>query len=94
MAALFVEYEKLADDDPRRSRLREQLINGYRPLAKNIANRYRHRGENVDDLEKLYAHFRRCRHRCRAGRSRACTALIRPLVEMVTRRPRTTKASW
>ncbi len=45
-------------------------------------------------LEEFYAGLRRCRHRCRDGRGRACPAPIRPLVQMVTRRPRTTKASW
>ena len=36
-----------------RSRLRADLINGYRPVALHIARRYTHRGENPDDLEQV-----------------------------------------
>jgi RNA polymerase sigma-B factor len=55
LAALFAELARLAEDDPRRARLREELITGYRPVAQHIARRYAYRGENPDDLEQVAA---------------------------------------
>jgi RNA polymerase sigma-B factor len=53
LAPLFVEQERLAPGDPRRSRMREALISGYRPVAQHIARKYSYRGENPDDLEQV-----------------------------------------
>jgi RNA polymerase sigma-B factor len=46
-------YAELAIDDPDRQRLREQLINGYRPMAEHIARRFAGRGEPLDDLVQV-----------------------------------------
>jgi RNA polymerase sigma-B factor len=46
-------YAELAPDDPERSRLREQLINGYLPVAEHIARRFAGRGEPLDDLMQV-----------------------------------------
>lgn len=53
LAELFVERARLAPDDPRRERLRDELITGYLPVARNIAHRFAHRGDAVDDLEQV-----------------------------------------
>jgi RNA polymerase sigma-B factor len=53
LAPLFVEHDCLPADDPRRSRLREELIAGYQPVAQHIARKYAHRGENPDDLAQV-----------------------------------------
>ena len=53
LAELFVERARLAPDDPRRATLRTTLITGYLPVARNIAHRFLHRGDNVDDLEQV-----------------------------------------
>jgi RNA polymerase sigma-B factor len=53
LAPLFVEYGRLRAGDPRRARLREELIRGYRPVAVHIARRYLRRGESPDDLEQV-----------------------------------------
>jgi RNA polymerase sigma-B factor len=50
LAPLFAERTRLPEDDPRRARLREELITGYRPVAQHIARKYGYRGENPDDL--------------------------------------------
>ncbi|MDT0351649.1 sigma-70 family RNA polymerase sigma factor [Pseudonocardia charpentierae] len=36
-----------------RERLRAELIAGYLPVARNIARRFRNRGENPDDIEQV-----------------------------------------
>jgi len=53
LAAVFAEYCRLPASDPRRARLRADLIGGYRPVAQHIARKYAHRGENLDDLEQV-----------------------------------------
>ena len=53
LVPLFVERDRLTGGDPRRRRLREELISGYRPVAHNIARRYCYRGENPDDVEQV-----------------------------------------
>ena len=55
LAPLFAERARLGEDDPRRPRLREELITGYRPVAQHIARKYGYRGENPDDLEQVAA---------------------------------------
>jgi RNA polymerase sigma-B factor len=46
-------YAELAPDDPERLRLREQLINGYLPVAEHIARRFAGRGEPLEDLVQV-----------------------------------------
>jgi RNA polymerase sigma-B factor len=53
LAPLFVERARLAGDDPRRETLRGELITGYLPVARNIAHRFLHRGDTLDDLEQV-----------------------------------------
>src|SRR3954452_25205358 len=53
LAPLFVAYRALPAAHPLRSRLREDLIAGYHPVALHIAHKYVHRGENPDDLEQV-----------------------------------------
>jgi RNA polymerase sigma-B factor len=53
LAPLFAEYAALPQDDPRRERLRTELIAGYLPVARNIARRYSRRGEPSQDVEQV-----------------------------------------
>jgi RNA polymerase sigma-B factor len=53
LADLFAELSELPDDHPRRICLRADLITGYLPVARNIAHRFAHRGDSVDDLEQV-----------------------------------------
>jgi RNA polymerase sigma-B factor len=53
LAPLFVERVGLPADHPRRKRLRAELIAGYLPVARHIANKYRHRGDNPEDLQQV-----------------------------------------
>ena len=53
MAALFAERALLPADHPRQKRLRAELIAGYLPVARHIARKHGHRGENVEDLEQV-----------------------------------------
>lgn len=53
LTPLFAEYGRLAPDDPRRARLRDELIAGHLPVARHIARKYVHRGENPDDVEQV-----------------------------------------
>ncbi|MGH3773179.1 MAG: SigB/SigF/SigG family RNA polymerase sigma factor [Pseudonocardiaceae bacterium] len=46
-------YSELAPEDPRRQRLREQLISGYLPVAEHIARRFAGRGEPLEDLVQV-----------------------------------------
>ena len=46
-------YGELAPDDPRRQRLREQLISGYLPVAEHLARRFANRGEPLEDLVQV-----------------------------------------
>jgi RNA polymerase sigma-B factor len=50
---LFRERDCLPADDPRREVLRSELITGYLPVARNIAHRFVHRGDSLDDLEQV-----------------------------------------
>ena len=50
---LFHERDRLPADDPRREVLRSELITGYLPVARNIAHRFVHRGDSLDDLEQV-----------------------------------------
>lgn len=53
LVPLLAELATLAGDDPRREGLRERLVAGYRPLAYNLARRYAHRGESLEDLGQV-----------------------------------------
>jgi RNA polymerase sigma-B factor len=53
LAELFDERARLPVGDPRRGILRAELITGYLPVARNIAHRFLHRGDNMDDLEQV-----------------------------------------
>jgi len=53
LVPLFAERAALPDGHPRRERLRDELITGYLPVARNIARKYGSRGENVDDLQQV-----------------------------------------
>jgi RNA polymerase sigma-B factor len=53
LVSLQRRYAGLAADDPARQQLREQLINGYRPIAEHIARRFAGRGEPLDDLVQV-----------------------------------------
>jgi len=56
LARLFAERAALPDGDPRRKRLRDELIAGHLPLARNIARRYLHRGpDHNEDVEQVAA---------------------------------------
>ena len=47
------EFAGLAADDPRRERLRSELVTAFLPVARNIARRFSRRGEPTDDLEQV-----------------------------------------
>jgi RNA polymerase sigma-B factor len=53
LAPLFVERCGLPEGHPRRKRLRDELIAGHLPLARNIARKYAYRGDNPEDLEQV-----------------------------------------
>jgi RNA polymerase sigma-B factor len=53
LAPLFVELVRLPADHPRRAALRATLITGHLPVARNIARRFVHRGDTVEDLEQV-----------------------------------------
>ncbi|MEJ2886008.1 SigB/SigF/SigG family RNA polymerase sigma factor [Actinomycetospora aeridis] len=50
---LLQEYADLSEDDPRRETVREKLVVGFLPVARNIARRFARRGEPTDDLEQV-----------------------------------------
>jgi RNA polymerase sigma-B factor len=50
LAPLFIEHAALCEGHPQRERLRAALITGHLPVARNIARKYRYRGENPEDL--------------------------------------------
>ncbi|MFD4442971.1 RNA polymerase sigma factor SigF [Nocardia sp. NPDC058519] len=50
---LFAELAALAEGDPARDRLREDLIGRCLPLAEHIARKFSGRGENFDDLLQI-----------------------------------------
>ncbi len=51
--ALFVELAAMANDDPGRARLRDQLVEIHLPLVEYLARRFRNRGEPLDDLVQV-----------------------------------------
>jgi len=50
---LLAEYASLPEGDPRRETVRERLVVGFLPVARNIARRFARRGEPTDDLEQV-----------------------------------------
>ncbi|TSD99452.1 SigB/SigF/SigG family RNA polymerase sigma factor [Skermania sp. ID1734] len=53
VAAKFAEIAALDPEDPRRSRLRDELVTRCLPLAEHIARRFDGRGEAHDDLVQV-----------------------------------------
>jgi RNA polymerase sigma-B factor len=51
--ALFVRLSELPEDDPTRSRLRDELVELHLPLVEYLARRFRNRGEMLDDLVQV-----------------------------------------
>jgi RNA polymerase sigma-B factor len=49
---LLAELHGLAEDDPRRERIRAELVEMHTPVAKSIARRYARRGEPLEDIEQ------------------------------------------
>ncbi|MCC3763779.1 SigB/SigF/SigG family RNA polymerase sigma factor [Glycomyces sp. TRM65418] len=50
---LFEELERLDQDDPRWSEVRDRLVTGYLPLAEHIAQRFSGKGIAKDDLVQV-----------------------------------------
>ena len=50
---LFVELTALPEGDPRRARLRDELVEQHLPLVEYLARRFRNRGEPLDDLVQV-----------------------------------------
>jgi len=50
---LFVQLAELPEDDPRRARLRDELVELHLPLVEYLARRFRNRGEMLDDLVQV-----------------------------------------
>jgi len=55
LVAVQRRYARLVVDDPRRPRVREELISGYLPVAEHLARRFAGRGEPVEDLVQVAA---------------------------------------
>jgi RNA polymerase sigma-B factor len=53
LVALHQRYAALATEDPKRPKLREQLITGYLPVAEHVARRFASRGEPLEDLIQI-----------------------------------------
>ncbi|HEY8480448.1 MAG TPA: SigB/SigF/SigG family RNA polymerase sigma factor [Spirillospora sp.] len=50
---LLEEMNRLAEDDPRRERLRARIVDLHAPLVRGVARRYAGRGEPIDDLQQV-----------------------------------------
>ncbi len=50
---LFAELSELPPDDPRRQRIRDELVELHLPLVEYLARRFRNRGEWLDDLTQV-----------------------------------------
>jgi RNA polymerase sigma-B factor len=46
-------YATMAPEDPARLHIRGQVVTGYLPVARHIAQRYAHRGEPLEDLVQV-----------------------------------------
>ncbi|MCT2587729.1 RNA polymerase sigma factor SigF [Actinophytocola gossypii] len=53
LTPLFTELANLAEDDPRRSEVRNRLVTGHLPLAEHIAARFSNRGVPREDLVQV-----------------------------------------
>jgi RNA polymerase sigma-B factor len=53
LGPVLVEHASLARSDPRRKQLRDQLLCGYLPVARHIAQRFARRGEPLEDLAQV-----------------------------------------
>ena len=50
---LFAELAELPETDPRRQRVRDELVEMHLPLVEYLARRFRNRGEPLDDLVQV-----------------------------------------
>jgi RNA polymerase sigma-B factor len=50
---LFVELNELPEDDPKRAKMRDELVSLHMPLVEYLARRFRNRGEPLDDLVQV-----------------------------------------
>ncbi|MEV4221229.1 MULTISPECIES: RNA polymerase sigma factor SigF [unclassified Nonomuraea] len=50
---LFAELSELGPDEPRRQRIRDELVELHLPLVEYLARRFRNRGEWLDDLTQV-----------------------------------------
>ena len=50
---MLAEHAGLPEGDPRRARLRDDLVRGHLPVAQHIARRFSRRGEPEEDLEQV-----------------------------------------
>jgi RNA polymerase sigma-B factor len=50
---MFVQLAAMAAEDPRRNRLRDELVEAHLPLVEYLARRFRNRGEPLDDLVQV-----------------------------------------
>lgn len=53
LAPLLAAYAGLGAADPGRARVRDELVRGYLPVARNVARRFARRGEPTEDLEQV-----------------------------------------